>query len=143
MNFTDSITNTKLLCLLLFVIVSQLINPSPFTSIEGCFCSGSGALWYRAEMSDAACRNADAGGISLDADAQLCPPNPMIKFRSLFPIALSCAKMLHLDNIFCKNFHMMYEIRFDYNNQGRSQPGASWERKLTEAKFSIPDWRIK
>ncbi len=31
MNCTDSIMNSKLLCLLEFVIVSQLTNPSPFT----------------------------------------------------------------------------------------------------------------
>jgi hypothetical protein len=33
MKCTDSIMNSQLLCLLLFVIASQLIKPSPFTSL--------------------------------------------------------------------------------------------------------------
>ncbi len=47
--------------------------------------------------------------------------------------------MVNLNDMFCKNFHMMMKS----NSILRFTAGVSWERKLTEDKFLIPDWRIK
>jgi hypothetical protein len=45
--------------------------PGPVQYQEKRAQSGTGMSRYRTEIRDA--RNADAGGIDLDADAQLCP----------------------------------------------------------------------